>query len=126
MSLQEKTLILTKAIKDDFISLSNMGKVSRMINKYIPYIHAEKEFDRLIDEAATGSVTRALYKAKEAVMSEVCNSQPFKSKWCPPLMGQGKCDTYCGRCYGKIMRNSTGIFEETPFCPHCGASMDKS
>lgn len=53
--------------------------------------------------------------------------QPVKkSKWCPPLMGQGKCDTYCERCHGKIMRNSTGIFEETPFCPHCGARMDKS
>lgn len=45
------------------------------------------------------------------------------SKWCPPLMGQGKCDTYCERCHGKIMRNSTGIFEETPYCPHCGAKM---
>ena len=50
--------------------------------------------------------------------------QPVKrGKWCPPLMGQGKCDTYCERCHGKIMRNSTGIFEETPFCPHCGADM---
>ena len=46
-----------------------------------------------------------------------------KSQWQPPLMGQGKCETYCGRCFGKIMRNSTGIFEETPFCPHCGADM---
>ncbi len=52
------------------------------------------------------------------------NVQPVKkSKWCPPLMGQGKCDTYCERCHGKIMRNSTGIFEETPYCPHCGADM---
>ena len=46
-----------------------------------------------------------------------------KSQWQQPLMGQGKCETYCGRCFGKIMRNSTGIFEETPFCPHCGADM---
>ena len=49
-----------------------------------------------------------------------------KSQWQPPLMGQGKCDTYCERCHGKIMRNSTGIFEETPFCPHCGADMSKT
>lgn len=54
---------------------------------------------------------------------EAADVQPFKSKWCPPLMGQGKCDTYCERCHGKIMRNSTGIFEETPYCPHCGADM---
>ena len=46
-----------------------------------------------------------------------------RGEWCQPLMGQGKCDTYCERCHGKIMRNSTGIFEETPFCPHCGADM---
>ena len=53
--------------------------------------------------------------------------QPVKrGKWCPPLMGQGKCDTYCERCHGKIMRNSTGIFEETPYCPHCGADMKEA
>lgn len=52
------------------------------------------------------------------------NVQPIKrGEWCPPLMGQGKCSAYCSRCFGTVMRNSTGIFEETPFCPHCGADM---
>ena len=46
-----------------------------------------------------------------------------RGEWCQPLMGQGKCSTYCSRCFGTVMRNSTGIFEETPFCPHCGADM---
>jgi hypothetical protein len=59
--------------------------------------------------------------------TEASDVQPVKiSKWCPPLMGQGKCDTYCERCWGKIMRNSTGTFEETPYCPHCGARMDSN
>ena len=48
-----------------------------------------------------------------------------RGEWCPPLMGQGKCSTHCSRCFGTVMRNSTGIFEETPFCPHCGADMRK-
>lgn len=69
---------------------------------------------------------QGLYLSCELIAAmPAADVQPVKtSKWCPPLMGQGKCDTYCERCYGKIMRNSTGIFEETPFCPHCGARMD--
>ena len=46
-----------------------------------------------------------------------------KSQWIKPALGQGKCETYCAKCKGKIMRNSTGLFVETPFCPHCGAYM---
>lgn len=50
--------------------------------------------------------------------------QPVKrGKWCPPLMGQGKFATYCSMCQYTVMRNAAGIFEETPFCPHCGADM---
>ena len=60
----------------------------------------------------------------ERIIKAILSNMPEeKSKWCPPLMGQGKCDTYCERCHGKIMRNRTGIFEETPYCPHCGADM---
>ena len=60
----------------------------------------------------------------ERIIKAILSNMPEKkSKWCPPLMGHGKCDTYCERCHGKIMRNSTGIFEETPYCPHCGADM---
>ena len=46
-----------------------------------------------------------------------------RGKWCPPLMGQGKFATYCSMCQYTVMRNAAGIFEETPFCPHCGADM---
>lgn len=84
--------------------------------------------DVLITKAETAAEANALFKAKDVIYSQqryFADVQPVKkSKWCPPLMGQGKCDTYCERCHGKIMRNSTGIFEETPFCPHCGARMD--
>ncbi len=82
------------------------------------------------NELAGGCISHAMhcpYLSGEEILKPVENEnvQPVKkSKWCPPLMGQGKCDTYCERCHGKIMRNSTGIFEETPFCPHCGARMD--
>ena len=83
--------------------------------------------DVLITKAETAAEANELFKAKDVIYSQqryFADAQPVKkSKWCPPLMGQGKCDTYCERCHGKIMRNSTGIFEETPFCPHCGADM---
>lgn len=55
---------------------------------------------------------------------EAADVQPVKrGKWCPPLMGQGKFATYCSMCQYTVMRNAAGIFEETPFCPHCGADM---
>lgn len=84
--------------------------------------------DSLINKASTAEEAKVLFTVKDVIYSQqryFADVQPVKkSKWCPPLMGQGKCDTYCERCHGKIMRNSTGIFEETPFCPHCGARMD--
>lgn len=86
--------------------------------------YSEKEWN---PSSLYGMMTSSvLHKAERAMLElPAADVQPVKtSKWCPPLMGQGKCDTYCERCYGKIMRNSTGIFEETPLCPHCGARMD--
>ena len=57
---------------------------------------------------------------------EAADVQPIKtSKWSSPLIGRGKCKICCERCLGTVMRNRTGIFEETPFCPHCGAKMIK-
>lgn len=61
---------------------------------------------------------------KDVEASTNADVQPVKrGKWCPPLMKQGKFATYCSRCHYTIMRNSAGIFEETPFCPHCGSDM---
>ncbi len=96
---------------DEYISRENMqGQIVKA---------AEKCQIKLFDE----SVNVILQIIQNMPVADV---QPVKkSKWCPPLMGQGKCDTYCERCHGKIMRNSTGIFEETPYCPHCGARMVK-
>lgn len=85
------------------------------------YIEREEIMNRLFTEYATDSKADVFELIRSIPASDV---QPNKkSQWKPPLMGQGKCETYCGRCFGKIMRNSTGIFEETPFCPHCGANM---
>ena len=98
-----------------------------MADEYIRLDTTIMGIDGLINEAPTGSQARALLCAKDMIYDQqryVSEMKPVKrGKWCPPLMGQGKCDTYCERCHGKIMRNSTGIFEETPFCPHCGADM---
>ena len=102
------------------------------------YIEREpmiEEMQRLIDNVSRNfpkatETELIILKGKYEAFMEYIKEQPAtdvqpvkRGKWCPPLMGQGKCDTYCERCHGKIMRNSTGIFEETPFCPHCGADM---
>ena len=98
-----------------------------MADEYIRLDATIIGIDGLINEAPTGSQARALLCAKDLIYDQqryVSKMQPVKrGEWCPPLMGQGKCSTYCSRCFGTVMRNSTGIFEETPFCPHCGADM---
>lgn len=84
------------------------------------YIDKEIAIQTIIDNFTCyfPNVTKAVR------MIPAAGVQPVKrGKWCQPLMGQGKCSTYCSRCFGTVMRNSTGIFEETPFCPHCGADM---
>ena len=98
-----------------------------MADEYIRLDATIIGIDGLINEAPTGSQARALLCAKDLIYDQqryYSEMQPVKrGEWCPPLMGQGKCSTYCSRCFGTVMRNSTGIFEETPFCPHCGADM---
>ena len=90
------------------------------------------ELEKVLDDKNIITVQTREYGSIEVIPVdtitdiELADAKPVKrGEWCPPLMGQGKCDTYCGRCFGKIMRNSTGLFEETPFCPHCGADMRK-
>lgn len=84
------------------------------------------KYIKLIDICEANDCFNEEHDCDNCIFNKIptANVQPNKkSQWQPPLMGQGKCETYCGRCFGKIMRNSTGIFEETPFCPHCGAEM---
>ena len=45
-----------------------------------------------------------------------------RGKWFNPP-GKARCETHCTRCYGKIMKDQTGAYIETLFCPHCGADM---
>lgn len=103
---------------DDYASKNNFGKdyIDGVRDEYDDVLTIICKLRNLTDEETE------IYNSR--IEAEATDVQHEKiSKWCPPLMGQGKCDTYCERCHGKIMRNSTGIFEETPYCPHCGADM---
>ena len=45
-----------------------------------------------------------------------------RGKWFNPT-GKARCETHCTHCNGKIMKDQTGAYIETLFCPHCGADM---
>lgn len=91
---------------------------------------AAKAFDRCINDATTGSVARALYNAKEVVLSEVetmYNVQPVKrGKWLPSdsyittAYGTLHCEK-CSECGAEVIE---GDDYDNDFCPCCGARMD--
>ena len=58
-----------------------------------------------------------LEKLKAADTKSVKRGKWFNSQ------GKARCETHCTRCYGKIMKDQTGAYIETLFCPHCGADM---
>lgn len=94
---------------DGYVTKDNLYRLISRIKRNPDFVIDDKTCDIIIE--AISDMSKA-------------DVQPVKrGKWCQPLMGQGKCSTYCSRCFGTVMRNSTGIFEETPFCPHCGADM---
>lgn len=96
-----------------------------MINSYIPYEHAEKAFDEIINNCKTVQEANALFKAKEAVTSQVCNFidlQPVKhGKWKHVAGMNSKCSV-CSHYF------PVTEFDSRPFdinyCPNCGARMD--
>ena len=101
-----------------------------MTNKYIPYEHAIKVFNGIIQKCETVQEANALFKVKEAVTAQVCNLidlQPVKhGTWEHEEQGY---DVYakCSEC-GKSFEMSNYIENEwreiLKYCPCCGAKMD--
>ena len=105
----------------------------RMIElNYIPLKKATIAFDKCINKAATVQIARALYEAKEAVLSEVetmYDVQPVKRrKWITTeelyYNGMVKC-SYCNEeYYTEDIQNLQGDLRVVNYCPNCGARMD--
>lgn len=72
--------------------------------------------DNLINEAATGTMARTLFKAKDAIYNQqryVIDAQPVKrGEWGKRAYDRLQC-SYCGKCEDVA----------TDFCPNCGADM---
>ena len=89
---------------------------------------ATKALDRCINEAATGSVARALYNAKEAVLSEgetMYNVQPVKhGKWIYVGSVRSWDEIKCSACNSAFSTEDRDLILNWDFCPHCGARMD--
>lgn len=88
---------------------------------------ASKALDRCINDAATGSVARALYAAKEAVLSEVetmYNVQPVKHGYWkeeePRVLKCSVCGEYAPMNY--LGQNCI----DSRYCPWCGTKMDSN
>lgn len=103
-----------------------------MINKYIPYEHAVKAFDEIINKCEAIQEAKALFKAKEAVTSQVCNLidlQPVRhGKW----DSWGRDTAYnkfyrCSCCNYEISMDveSRELDDSLPkYCLNCGARME--
>lgn len=102
-----------------------------MINSYIPYEHAEKAFDEIINNCKTVQEANALFKAKEAVTSQVCNFidlQPVKyGHWeeedTMPYDNFVVCSE-CGMNLSYQNYTKEEWQESFKYCPCCGAKMD--
>lgn len=77
--------------------------------------------DNLINEAATGTMARTLFKAKDTIYKQqryVSEMKPVKrGKWLSKIEGDIYDFSECSEC---------GNMEscETPYCAQCGARMD--
>lgn len=97
--------------------------------------------DRLINEAATGTMARTLFKAKDTLYSQqryVIDVQPVKrgywknirmseaTGWDLSLTGgrDAVCETVCSVCGDCCAFGGDGDLYLSPYCPNCGARMD--
>jgi predicted Zn-ribbon and HTH transcriptional regulator len=89
-----------------------------MADEYIRLDTTIIAIDRLINEAATGTMARTLFKAKDTLYSQqryVIDVQPVKrGKW---LWVDG---VRCSECNYKLQ--TTGL---PSYCPNCGCRVDK-
>ena len=84
--------------------------------------------DNLINEAATGTMARTLFKAKDTIYNQqryVIDVQPVKhGKW-KYYKNNGIIDTYiCTNCQGKVEMAIDVEPSRFKYCPNCGARMD--
>lgn len=96
------------------------------MNEYIRLDTTIIALDNLINEAATGTMARTLFKAKDTIYNQqryVINVQPVKhGRWSEcytdSRLYSGIC-TVCGK-------GSIRSIKENPleYCPKCGAKMD--
>ena len=102
-----------------------------MADEYIKIDTTIIEIDKLINEAATGSMARALFNAKDVIYRQqryVIDVRPVRvGKWEEVAEYGGWGDTYyrCSVC-GEEWYTDTGtpIENGMKYCPSCGARME--
>lgn len=92
-----------------------------MADEYIRFDTTIIAIDNLINEAATGTIARTLFKAKDTIYNQqryVINGQPIKhGQWIECCNELDKKCSCCDKVHGTI-------YEKEQFCPNCGARMD--
>lgn len=100
-----------------------------MADEYIKLDTTIIAIDNLINEAATGTMARTLFEAKDTIYNQqryVIDVQPVKyGKW-KYYKNNGIIDTYiCTNCQGKVEMAIDVEPSKFRYCPNCGARMDK-
>ena len=97
-----------------------------MVDEYIRLDTTSMAIDSLINEAATGSIARALFNAKDVICRQqryVIDVQPVKhGRW----ISQGDDMWLCSNCKeNKIFSmHESDRTEKQRYCCRCGARMD--
>ena len=98
-----------------------------MADEYIRLDTTIIAIDRLINEAATGTMARTLFKAKDTLYSQqryVIDVQPVKrGHWIP----QGDDMWLCSNCKENIIysEHESDRTEKQRYCCRCGARMEQ-
>lgn len=99
--------------------------VIQMADEYIKLDEAIMGLDGLINEAATGSIARALFNAKDVIYRQqryVSEMRPVKrGRWIEVTPKHSRCSVCDTTCLIAVYPISKGAY----FCPNCGAKMDK-
>ena len=95
-----------------------------MADEYIRLDTTIIAIDHLINEVATGTMVRTLFKAKDAIYSQqryVIDVQPVRrGKW---LHFNNENFIFCSECEHEAYRDSDGNQHLFDYCPYCGARM---
>ena len=113
-----------------------------MADEYIRLDTTIMAIDRLINESATGTMARTLFKAKDTLYSQqryFTDVQPVKrGHWKDIMMSEATgwdlsltggrdavCETVCSVCGNCCAFGGDGDLYLSPYCPNCGARMIK-